>query len=78
MPSLCVLVHSGPVWVAERVQREIRPEIDTLYASNGHNLPLLRASTLNPKLFTLNPKPPNRPGTTLNRQPLLPKNDCPR
>ena len=39
--------HLGRIfWVAERVQREIWTEIDTLYAPNGHNLPLLISHVL--------------------------------
>ncbi len=54
MPCLGVFVYSVPFWVAERIQREIWPDATSLYASNGFNLALLRAYTLNPKL--LNPK----------------------
>ena len=59
--SLGGFVYSGSFWVAERIQLEIWTEIDTLHASNGYNLPLLRAYTLNPKVlhpkrYALNPK----------------------
>ena len=58
-PVRCLsrFVHSESFWVAERIQRYIWPEIDTLYASNGHNLALLRAYTLNPKGSGLQAKP---------------------
>ena len=71
VPSLGVLVYSGLFWVAERIQLEIWPEIDTLYPSNGHNLLLLRAYTLKPKVlhpkpYTLNPKTAQGSHWTLN------------